>query len=145
MEREKMNQKQFTEKEKNELRKLPYVQSVTSTLITYTDEFKRIFIAEDRDGKLPREIFRDHGFDVDLLGGSRIRKAAYRWRKAYKEQGIEGLNNGRNHPEPGKKGKKEASLKEQYARLEAQNQFLKAENELLKKLEMMERGLKTDR
>jgi transposase len=138
-----MNQKKFTEKEMNELRKHPYVQSVTSTLITYTDEFKRIFIAEDRDGKLPREIFRDHGFDVDLLGGSRIRKAAYRWRKAYKKQGIDGLNDARKHP--GKKEKKEASLQEQNARMEAQIQFLKAENELLKKLEMMERGLKTDR
>jgi transposase len=138
-----MNQKKFTEKEMNELRKHPYVQSVTSTLITYTDEFKRIFIAEDRDGKLPREIFRDHGFDVDLLGGSRIRKAAYRWRKAYKKQGIDGLNDARKHP--GKKEKKEVSLQEQNARMEAQIQFLKAENELLKKLEMMERGLKTDR
>lgn len=126
----------------NELRKHPYVQSVTSTLITYTDDFKRIFIAEDRDGKLPREIFRDNGFDVDLLGGSRIRKAAYRWRKAYKEQGIEGLN----RKQPGLKGKKkEETLEEKNARLEAQIQFLKAENELLKKLEMMERGLKTDR
>ena len=138
-----MNQKNFTEKEMNELRKHPYIQSVTSTLITYTDEFKRIFIAEDRDGKLPREIFRDHGFDVDLLGGSRIRKAAYRLRKAYKKQGIDGLNDARKHPS--KKEKKEVSIKEQYARMEAQIQFLKAENELLKKLEMMERGLKTDR
>lgn len=128
----------------NELRKHPYVQSVTSTLITYTDEFKRIFIAEDRDGKLPREIFRDNGFEVDLLGGSRIRKAAYRWRKSYKEQGIEGLNDARKHPGP--KGKKKVeTLEEKNARLEAEIQFLKAENELLKKLEMMERGLKTDR
>ena len=139
-----MNQKPFTEKEMKELQKHPYVQSVTSTVITYTDEFRRIFIAEDRDGKLPREIFRDHGFDVDLLGGSRIRKSAYRWRKVYKEQGIGALSDARKQPGHGRK-KKELSLEEKNAKLEAQIQLLKAENELLKKLEMMERGLKTDK
>jgi hypothetical protein len=37
------------------------------------------------------------------------------------------------------------TLEEQNAKLEAQIQLLKAENELLKKLDMLERGLKTDK
>jgi transposase len=139
-----MDKKHFTEKEIKELLDNPYVVSVTSTLITYTDEFKRIFIAQDKDGKLPREIFRDNGFDVDLLGGSRMRKAAYRWRKAYKEQGIEGLKDTRKSPNVNRH-KRELSIEEKNARLEVQIQLLKAENELLKKLDMMERGLKTDK
>jgi transposase len=139
-----MDKKHFTEKEMKELLDNPYVVSVTSTLITYTNEFKRIFIAQDKDGKMPREIFRDNGFDVDLLGGSRMRKAAYRWRKAYKEQGLEGLKDTRKFPNENRQ-KRELSLEEKNARLEVQNQLLKAENELLKKLDMMERGLKTDK
>jgi transposase len=139
-----MDKKTFTEAEIKKLLSNPYVESVTSTLITYTDEFKRIFISQDRDGKLPREIFRDNGFDVDLLGGSRIRKAAYRWRKAYAEQGIDGLGDARKYSIK-KRQKRELTLEEQNARLEAQIQLLKAENELLKKLDMMERGLKTDK
>jgi transposase len=139
-----MDKKHFTEKEMKEILDNPYVLSVTSTLITYTDEFKRIFIAQDKDGKLPREIFRDNGFDVDLLGGSRMRKAAYRWRKAYKEQGLEGLKDTRKSPNVNRH-KRELSIEEKNARLEVQIQLLKAENELLKKLDMMERGLKTDK
>jgi transposase len=139
-----MDKKHFTEKEMKELLDNPYVVSVTSSLITYTDEFKRIFIAQDKDGKLPREIFRDNGFDVDLLGGSRMRKAAYRWRKAYKEQGLEGLKDTRKFPNVNRH-KRELSIEEKNARLEVQIQLLKAENELLKKLDMMERGLRTDK
>jgi transposase len=139
-----MDKKTFTEAEIKKLLCNPYVESVNSSLITYTDEFKRIFISQDRDGRLPREIFRDNGFDVDLLGGSRIRKAAYRWRKAYKEQGLDGLTDSRKLPNE-KRNKRELTLEEQNARLEAQIQLLKAENELLKKLDMMERGLKTDK
>lgn len=139
-----MVEKKFTEKEMKDLLSNPYVASVGSTMITYTDEFKRIFIAEDNSEKTPREIFKEHGFDVDLLGGSRIRKAAYRWRKAYKEQGIEGLTDSRKEALK-KSGKKELTLEEKSARLEAQIQMLKAENELLKKLDMMERGMKINK
>jgi hypothetical protein len=139
-----MDKKHFTEEEMKELLDNPYVVSVTSTLITYTEEFKRIFIAQDKDGKLPREIFRHNGFDVDLLGGSRMRKAAYRWRKAYKEQGLEGLMDTRKFRDVNRQ-KRELSIEEKNARLEVQIQLLKAENELLKKLDMMERGLKTDK
>jgi transposase len=139
-----LNIKYFTEKEMKKLMDNPYVDAVTPTLITYTDEFKRIFIAQDKDGKLPREIFRDNGFDVDLLGGSRIRKAAYRWRKAYKADGLEGLTDSRKSFSE-KRQTRELTIEEKNARLEAQIQLLKAENELLKKLDMMERGLKTDK
>lgn len=139
-----MDKKTFTDAEIKKLLDNPYVEAVTSSIITYTDEFKRIFIAQDRDGKLPREIFRENGFDVDLIGGARIKKAAYRWRKAYKEQGLDGLSDSRKFPKE-KRNKRGLTLGEQNKKLEAQIQLLKAENELLKKLDMLERGLKTDK
>jgi transposase len=53
-----MSKKHFTSKEVKSLSTNPYVKSVSSKGITYTDEFKRIFVVEDEKGKLPRQITR---------------------------------------------------------------------------------------
>ncbi len=136
-----MSNKIFTEKEIKQLSNNPYVRSVSKKGITYTDEFKRNFVAEHETGKLPSEIFESHGFDVEVLGSERIHSASKRWRNAYKNNGIEGLRDTRNG-NSGRPSEKELSLEEKYERLKAQNNLLKAENELLKKLEMEERRLK---
>ncbi|MBT2737745.1 hypothetical protein J7E66_23930 [Bacillus sp. ISL-7] len=135
-----MSKKLFTDKEIKILSNNPYVKSVSTKGITYTDEFKRIFISESVNGKLPRQIFEENGFDVDIIGIVRVQKAAYRWRVAYNESGVLGLRDTRKD-HSGRPIKRELSLEEKNAKLEAQIQLLRAENELLKKLEMMERGL----
>lgn len=134
-----MGRTYFTKHQMKNLLKNPYVDKVNPTMITYSDEFKRIFIAEDSNGKPPRVIFKECGFDIDLLGSSRIRKAAYRWRKAYRERGLDGLIDRRGQFKESQKG---LSLQEQNDRLQAEIHLLKAENELLKKLDMIERGMK---
>ena len=48
-----MSKKLFTEEEIIILKQNKYVKKVTSKGITYTDEFKRIFIDENGNGKLP--------------------------------------------------------------------------------------------
>ena len=48
-----MSKKLFTEKEVSILKQNKYVKKVSSKGITYTDEFKRIFIDENNNGKLP--------------------------------------------------------------------------------------------
>jgi transposase len=68
----------FTEKEIKILSNNPYVKSVSSKSITHTDAFKRIFIAENADGKLPRQIFEENGFDVGVIGIVRVNRAANR-------------------------------------------------------------------
>ena len=75
----------LTEKDVDALLKNPYVESVTENRITYTDEFKRKFIDEYREGKGPRQIFKDAGFDVNALGYKRIERASDRWRRANNE------------------------------------------------------------
>jgi transposase len=135
-----MSKKHFTDKEIKNLSNNPFVKSVSTKGITYTDEFKRIFIVERKNGKLPRQIFEENGFDVEVLGIVRVNKAAYRWRAAYTESGVLGLRDMRKD-HSGRPAKREFSLEEKNARLEAQIQLLRAENELLKKLDMMERGL----
>ena len=75
-----MSRSIFTEDQINALRNNEYVESATSRRITYTLEFKKKFVEEYRQGKGPRQIFKDAGFDVDALGYKRIERASDRWR-----------------------------------------------------------------
>jgi len=134
----------FTEEEVKMLSENRYVKNVSTKAITYTDEFKRIFIAQNEKGNLPRDIFTSHGFDVNILGAERISSSAKRWRAAYRNNGVDGLRDTRKE-NAGRPREKEVSLEERYERLQAQNNLLKAENELLKKLDMMDRRLKRKR
>lgn len=56
----------------------PYVKRVSDRSITYSDEFKQIFIEEYLRGNLPRVIFENAGFDVEILGPRRYEQAAAR-------------------------------------------------------------------
>jgi transposase len=136
-----MSKKTFTEKEIKQLSSNKYVKSVSFKGITYTDEFKHIFIAEKEKGKFSREIFNECGFDVEVLGRERIKSASKRWKKAYSSNGINGLSDTRVE-NSGRPREKELTLEEKNVRLEAQLNLLKAENELLKKIRFAERGMK---
>lgn len=85
----------FTKKEQEQLKRNPNVQAVSKKAITYTDEFKRHFIAENEKEKLPREIFEEAGLHVEFIGLERIRSAGKRWRAAYRKVGVEGLQDTR--------------------------------------------------
>lgn len=136
-----MSKKVFTEKEIKLLSNNPYVKSVSSKGITYTEEFKQIFIAENANGKLPRQIFTECGFDIEVIGMKRVESSGKRWRATYRENGVSGLRDTRVE-RSGRPRVRELAIEEKYARLEAQNNLLKAENELLKKIRFAERGMK---
>ncbi len=136
-----MSNKIFTEKEIKLLSANKYVKSVSSKGITYNEEFKHIFIAENEKGKLPREIFEECGFDIDIIGMHRVRSSGKRWRANYRVDGVSGLKDARDG-NSGRPCERELSIEEKYARLEAQNNLLKAENELLKKIRFVERRMK---
>lgn len=127
-----MTKKYLTPIQQKDLKQNPYVKEVSDKAITYTDEFKRLFIEQSETGKLPREIFEEAGFDVSVIGITRVRKAANRWRTAYKKHGISGLEDTRKHGS-GRLCERELSIEEKYARLEVKMRLLEAENELLKK------------
>jgi len=136
-----MSKKIFTEKEIKLLSLNKYVKSVSPKGITYTDEFKHIFIGEKEKGKFTREIFEACGFDAEVLGTDRIYSASKRWKRAYEKDGIIGLRDTRTE-KSGRSREKSLSLAEKNARLEAQINLLKAENELLKKIRYAERRMK---
>ena len=135
-----MTKKLFTKKEQEQLKCNPNVQAVSDRAITYTDEFKRHFIAEYEKGKLPREIFEEAGLDVELIGLERIHSARKRWRAAYRKLGVDGLQDTRK-TNSGRSLERKLTLEEKIARLEAKNRLLEAENELLKKLDLLERQM----
>ncbi|MBX4259627.1 hypothetical protein KTC96_00430 [Clostridium estertheticum] len=135
-----MSIKIFTEKEVKVLSKNKYVKKVSIKGITYTDEYKRIFIVENEKGKSIKEIFKEHRFDIDVLGNDRIRSAAYRWLTAYRKKGIVGLNDTRKLM-CGRSSVKDLPIEERYKHLKVQFNLLKAENELLKKIDILERRL----
>jgi len=135
-----MTKNHLTPIQQKELRKNPYVKAVSDKAITYTDEFKQLFIRENEVGKFPRQIFEEAGFDVEMIGITRVQKAGNRWRTAYKKQGITGLEDSRKYSS-GRPLERELSLEEKYARLEAKARLLEAENELLKKLDLIERQM----
>lgn len=85
----------FSIKEIKTLQKNSNVQQVSERSITYTDSFKNTFMVEYLSGKLPRQIFIEYGFDVDVIGIKRIDQSAYRWKKVYEKNGIIGLTDSR--------------------------------------------------
>lgn len=135
-----MTKRLITKKEQAQLKQNPNVVSVSEKAITYTDEFKRHFIAENEKGILPREIFEKAGLDVELIGIERIRSSGKRWRASYRQAGIEGLQDTRK-TNSGRPSGRELTVEEKIARLEAKNQLLRVENELLKKLDLLERQM----
>ncbi|WP_407083019.1 IS3 family transposase [Paenibacillus polygoni] len=128
-----MTKKIFTNQQQAQLKLNPYVKNVSAKAITYTEEFKGFFIDEYDKGKIPSEIFLEAGFDIGALGLTRIHKASNRWRSAYQDHGLIGLEDARKHAS-GRPLERELSLEEKYARLEAKLNLVEAENEFLKKL-----------
>jgi len=137
-----MSKKIFTEQELALLQQNKYVKKVSSKGITYTDEMKQFAIAEWEKGKNSTQIFEAAGFTKEILGPSRILQAMRRWRKAYKESGVMGLQDTRQG-RSGRPLERELSLEEQLERKEARIKFLEVQLEFQKKLDMIERGVYT--
>lgn len=133
----------FSSKEVQLLQKNPNVHQVSERTITYTDTFKSKFIDEYLTGKTPRQIFKEYGFDEEIIGIKRIEQAAFRWRKAYEKNGLIGLTDTRK-TESGRPLKRELTANEVIERQAARIQLLEGQVELLKKLETTERRLLND-
>ncbi len=71
----------------------------------------------------------------------RVESSGKRWRSAFRRNGVSQLQDTRKF-NTGRPSEKELSIEEKYEKLQAKIKLLQAENELLKKLEMMERGVK---
>ena len=77
-----MGRGMLTREEVSILKKNPYVEDVRENRVTYSEEFKLLFVKEYFEGKKPMRIFQDAGFDVNILGSKRIERCSARWREA---------------------------------------------------------------
>ena len=136
-----MSKKLFSADEIKLLLTNRYIKTISTRAITYTDEFKILFIAERSKGKLPIYIFQDAGFDVSVIGKHRIWCASKRWRNAYSASGELGLRDSRKL-NSGRPLKRELAIEEILAKKDAEIAYWKAESELLKKIELQERQVK---
>jgi putative transposase len=133
-----MSKKLFNKEDRENLSKNRYVIHISEKAITYADEFKQLFINQYIAGKTPKEIFKDNGFDTEVIGKKRISQCAVRWKKAYETGGIIGLTDSRKGTS-GRPLKRVLSQDEVIARQEARIRLLESQVELLKKLDMKER------
>ncbi len=133
-----MSKRLFTKYEIEVLSQNKYVENVSEKAITYTSEFRRLFIAENLNGKPSRAIFEACGFDIDIIGMKRIESSGGRWRRAYNKNGVLGLEDTRKG-NSGRPLERELTIEEKFSRSEAKIKYLEAEIELLKKLDAHER------
>ena len=133
-----MERKNFTEEEINKLKENKFVKSITTKSISYTDEFKKLFIEESNKGKGPTRIFIESGFNPYVLGSRRIKEFSRLYKKKNKNNELLVDNRGKSSTgRPKKPKEKSMSKDEEIEFLKHQNLMLKAENDLLKKMEFL--------
>ena len=132
----------FTDAQVKKLSKNKWIKNITNKGITYTDEFKYKLVKEcENYKKFPQDIFKECNIDPEIVGESRIRNCAHRWRIQFSK--TRELKDTRIYND-GRPLERELSDKEKLERAEAKIKLLEAENELLKKNELIEMGILTD-
>lgn len=130
-----MSKREFLVDEIKVLNKNPYVKHVGSKGITYTEEFKALFIEEKNKGKHTTEIFKNVGFDTEVIGRKRMDSFSNRTMK----KDINNLKDARkgNSGRPRKHPNKELTQEETIELLKHKNALLEQENEFLKKMKFL--------
>ena len=138
--RDFMSKKLFGDEDREHLSRNRCVTRISDRAITYSDEFKQLFIDQYMMGRSPREIFEANGFDLHVIGMKRVEQCAARWKKAYDHAGIIGLADSRKE-NSGRPLTRELTQDEIIAKQEAKIRILESQVELLKKLDSKERML----
>jgi len=126
----------FTDEQVIKLSKNPNVKHVGNKSITYQESFKESFIEAYAQGKTPREIFIEAGFDIEIIGNVRIKSSSTRWRRQDKR--LEGVKDTRKGGS-GRPITRDLTKDEIIERQKAQIEYLKQERDFLLELERLER------
>ena len=109
----------------------PYVVEVNERRIVYSEEFKRFFMREYLAGKGPTQIFREAGFDKEVLGSKRIERAASRWKERYFTGKLSG--NEKTQVDVQKVFNRIQKMQKQIQELQNENEMLKEQIQLIMK------------
>lgn len=126
----------FTPEQVEQLKQNKYVKNVSEKAITYTDEFKEVFLLEYNSGKLPSQIVVEMGFDCKVLGRKRIDGIVQRIKKqSVRPEGFKDTRIGNS----GRPLTRDLSQEEIIERQKAEIELLKAKVEFLSDLKRLER------
>ena len=125
----------FTREQIDEMLKNLNVSYCSERSVTYTKDFKLLAVRLYEQGLTSSEIFRQAGFNLDIVGRQQPEECLRRWLKLFRNKGADGLSDRRGKTglggRPKTKGITEA---DRIKRLEAQVAYLKSENDFLAKL-----------
>lgn len=129
-----MSKRIFSSEEQQLLQKNQNVARCSDRSITYTTAFKENAVKQYEEGMSSTEIFRQAGFDLNLIGRRQPKCCLRRWRIRFKEYGIVGLTEARGKTSTGRKKKRVNTETDRLKWLEAEVKYLKAENAFLARL-----------
>ena len=129
--------KTYSQKEINLLGKNKYVEYIDKDKITFTNEFKRLFMREFNKGKGNLQIFIEAGLDPNLIDKRRVKTCTRNWKKIYKhnpnfDNSVK-IRTKKESPEEKKKRLNDIKkLQKRVNELEMENEFLKKVSALRK-------------
>lgn len=129
----------FTEEQRKELEENPYVDKVSHKAITYSEAFKHHFAEEKGLGKGTTQIFREAGFNVKVLGKSRIMGFSKRVKRT--QERAEGFKDLRSESK-GRPRTRDRTQEEEIAYLKHKIALQKQQIEALKKTNFIHRKVK---
>lgn len=129
-----MSKRIFTREQIKYLLENHNVEKCSERSITFTAGFKTDAIKLYEQGLTSAEIFRQAGFDLDVIGRDQPKDCLRRWHKIVRRKGIKGLSEVRGKNSRGRPKTKNLAKTDTIKRLEAEVAYLKAENDFLAKL-----------
>lgn len=130
-----MSKRIFTREQIKELLNNENVAHVGKAIV-YSKDFKVRAVELYEQGPMPQEIFRQAGFDLNVIGKQKPKSLMRDWNRIYRLKGavglrteIRGRGNGGGRPKT-----KYSNDADKIKYLEAQVAYLKAENDFLAKL-----------
>ena len=114
------------------LRENVYVKTATTRSVIFTTEFKQLVYEQLHQGKTTRQIFKENGFDVEVLGEKRLLNFQSSIEKqAEREEGFVDKRTN-NQRKPAKDS--EEDLRNKLRQMEHRLRYLEQENNFLKKI-----------
>lgn len=130
-----MRWKSFAPEEVVSLRSNPYTAKVTEKTITFTLAFKEAFWKGLQEGRTASSLIQDLGYDLEILGETRISGIAYHIKEEAKSP--DGLHEGRRKRATRSLSEEELATMSQtqsMRRLQSELAYLRQEMEFLKKI-----------
>lgn len=123
----------LSKREIEQLRSNPYIASVTSNTVRFTEQFKQMAYDGKIQGVSISETMRQCGIDPEMLGASRVEGFRYTLNKKAKQESGFTDQRSENYRRPAKTGNE--SVEQRLRQLENELAYTRQEVEFLKKLQ----------